>query len=128
MDVFGERPVIVRLVTGCDSAAEARLRAAYAWELASGALELAFYPAKREDPAFPGDDYAPYNRPYAIELWARELLRRGEHGRVVVLLDPDMILVAPLRIPSPRTLAVNGSVIRAVHLVGWSPVSPRPLP
>ena len=28
----------------------------------------------------------------------------------VVLLDPDMILVAPLRIPSPRTLAMSANV------------------
>jgi len=98
------------LISGCNETQQtARTRTHHIlFTQADGQLppELFFTPAYTFNEEL-NDTYPPYNRPHSIRLWVQE---RALHPDTwVVLLDPDMVMTAPLSIPVSGDIGVAGA-------------------
>lgn len=101
----GPATAVTRLISGCsqeEADERRRTHSLLAQGVASGQRSvpptLFFTEAHVHDEGL-NDTYPPYNRPYSIAKWvAQGHLRASTH---VVLLDPDMVMLAPLSLPRP---------------------------
>ena len=92
----GQPGKITRLVSGCRDDAERLAARRSVLEPAASAYFVAELP-----PSLAAYKYA--NRPYALREW---LLHSGEQlSGHVAICDPDMVLLAPLVVPSPQIYA-----------------------
>jgi len=109
----GRGTAVTRLISGCDSAQEAARRRVHSLLFPGGGGQAApqffFAPAYVRHEAL-NDTYPPYNRPHSVRLWAETNPLDPETW--VVLLDPDMLMLAPLELP------VAGQAPRAPVLYG----------
>ena len=71
-----------------------------------------FVIASRSPHPVTGDDYAPYNKPYALSYWAK-VAETDKDG--VLILDPDCVFLRPIRIAplSNRPLATPVTYMHA---------------
>lgn len=95
---MGSDAVVTWLISGCSEA-----QRSHRWKRhqklfpTHHALRLFFTAAHVRDEAL-NDTYPPYNRPHAILHWVRTAAL--DPRAWVVLLDPDMLMLTPLKLPS----------------------------
>eukprot|EP00929_Paragymnodinium_shiwhaense_P061750 TRINITY_DN30869_c0_g1_i1.p1 TRINITY_DN30869_c0_g1~~TRINITY_DN30869_c0_g1_i1.p1 ORF type:complete len:482 (+),score=10.14 TRINITY_DN30869_c0_g1_i1:165-1610(+) len=96
----GASTAITRLISGCESKDEKdRIRtheAAFPTGSDRSTPNLFFTEAHIRNEEL-NDTYPPYNRPFSIARWVAS--GNLHPDTLVVLLDPDMVMLAPLRLP-----------------------------
>lgn len=109
----GPSTAVTRLISGCTTAEEVERRSEHALAFPAAAQgrppELFFTAAHVHEEAL-NDTYPPYNRPHSIAQWVEASSARP--GTRVVLLDPDMVMLARLILPrigaSPESVLYRG--------------------
>lgn len=100
----GPRTPILRMISGCSPSErreqQQRHRALFpGGPGAPGPPELVFTPAHVRDETL-NDTYPPYNRPSSVLQWVEQEGSRVSEDAWVVILDPDMLMLSPLELPS----------------------------
>lgn len=102
----GPLTAVTRLISGCSPEEQAERRRAHALVFPAagpgrrGGPELFFTEARVREEAL-NDTYPPYNRPHSLAQWVDSVALHPSTR--VVLLDPDMLMLAPLRLPAAET-------------------------
>ena len=96
---------VTRLVSGCTTEEEMELRQFHETKIAtiSNRFHVFFTPDFSSGPSFTKGDYKYNNKPNSVYLWMKDILgmdqtdhpKEVEDG-IVLLLDPDMVLLRPL--------------------------------
>lgn len=92
----GPSTAVTRLISGCGAPEEQRRREVHGQLFGDRPLELFFTSAHIRDEAL-NDTYPPYNRPHSVKLWTAAAHIPPE--TMVVFLDPDMVMLSPLKLP-----------------------------
>jgi hypothetical protein len=96
---------VTRLVSGCDSIQERVLRKFHNTKIAtmSDRFHVFFTPDFGNGPAFRRGEYKYNNKPNSVYLWMKDILGMDQNNSskevedgIVLLVDPDMILLRPL--------------------------------
>jgi len=92
---------ITRLISGCGLREQKdRVRMhedAFPRQRGRSTPELFFTDAHTRNEEL-NDTYPPYNRPFSISRWVASATLHP--NTLVVLLDPDMVMLAPMRLPT----------------------------